>query len=91
MNNTHRLLAILSIVCNVLGIVCLLFLLFTTVWSIEVIVLGYIVFFVLALVLGGFSLIQKNNMLALVAVLISVFFLGICLLLMYKFKYVDYR
>lgn len=91
MKNAYRLLATVSMVSNALGIVCLLFLLFTTVWSFEHILVGYLLFFVLAFVSGLFSLVVKKNTLALVAVLISIFFSAIYLFVMYQFSYVDFR
>lgn len=91
MKNTHRLLAIVSMVSNALGIVCLSFLLFTVVRSFELLLLGYLLFFVVALVSGLFSLMVKKNRLALVAVIIGVFFLVIYLFVMYQFSYVDFR
>lgn len=91
MKNAYRLLATVSMASNALGIVCLLFLLFTAVWSFEHILVGYLLFFVLAFVSGLFSLVVKKNTLALVAVIISIFFLAIYLFVMYQFSYVNFR
>ncbi len=78
--------AVLSLVCALIGVVCFLLLVLTSVSPFDLLLYAYIFFFSASLLLGGYSLLIKRSRKAWAGVILSLFFLSLFLLILYMFQ-----
>lgn len=86
MKRDHYPFAVLSLICALVGVVCFLLLILTSVSQFDLLIYTYLFFFSASLLLGGYSLLIRRSGKAWAGVGLSLFFLALFLLILYMFQ-----
>lgn len=86
MKQSHYPIAVAALICLLLGIACFLLLIFVSVNWFDALLYAYLIFFILSIVLGGYSLTIKKSKLGWASLIVGSVFILLFFAILYLFR-----